>query len=170
MSANHPGCYGSPLCCRPTQSPCLPCPFMQDCKIAAQQRATRLRASYGIDAFFGVGGIKRSARAEPEVANAAPAPNKKASELIAVLARKGIDVPGEIRANRNPFSIRPPAYMRIAVDQLLAGGIERATLKSTFVEELGWTETSAASHVGIATGALLGLGVAQSQGAMMVRA
>lgn len=166
-----PGCFGSPLCYSETRTPCSVCIHASECGVAAEARASRLKERYHLDAYMGQPDLKQRRReVKAPAALNAPVVNKKSKELIDTLSRRGIDLPRAIEMGINPFDTQPPQYMRIACGALMAGGFDRAGLRSRYVSELGWTDTSASSHVGIATGVLVALGVAQAAGDRMVRA
>lgn len=65
-----------------------------------------------------------------------------------------------LRAQKNPFTdARHYPNMRVAVDMLLQGGFTKASLAMRYVQELSWTEGTAASQRAAAVCMLQALGV-----------
>ena len=91
--------------------------------------------------------------------------NETDNEIIAILGKKSVKACQQAirlcNANRinecktmlpkgiNPFAETGPGFIRILVDLLLSGGVTYATYKARLMQELGWTEGSAASNVAI---------------------
>ena len=86
--------------------------------------------------------------------------DKKEGDVIATLPVKPQEVAirlckeGKLREiregldeNRNALAETGPRFLRVAVDQLLAGGFTRSELREALKAELGWGDTTASSHV-----------------------
>ena len=103
-----------------------------------------------------------------EVVNLANLPVKP-RELAERLLRSGrvVSIQRDVQAGRNPFATAKPEFLRVAFDALLAGGCSRSALKQRFQDQLGWSEGTASSHVGIVTALLPWLGVASVSGDRM---
>lgn len=74
----------------------------------------------------------------------------------------------DLRENRNTFAESGPAFMRIAVDMLLAGGGTKRLLKARLMEELAWSEGTAGSHVAIFCALAVGMNLAEFDGETLV--
>lgn len=75
--------------------------------------------------------------------------NAKAKE-IAYRMVKGGDVENlktALLAKVNIYADRGPAFMRIAVDMLLSGGLTKSSLRKRLEKDLDWTEGTAGPHV-----------------------
>lgn len=57
-----------------------------------------------------------------------------------------------------------PKWLAIAMQMLNEEGFTRASLKTRLVSELGWTDSTAASHISIATALLIGFEIAMEAG------
>lgn len=71
----------------------------------------------------------------------------------------------------NPFAASAPSFMRVAIDLLLAhGGFTKARLNGALCEQLGWSATTAASHVAITCALLYAFGfiTVQDDGAFVL--
>lgn len=88
--------------------------------------------------------------------------NVKAMEQALVLCKGG--KVGEMRAGlplqRNPFTKTGPKYLRVACDMLMRGGFTKAEYKARMVQELGWAENTAGSHVAVACALLYAFEIA----------
>lgn len=84
------------------------------------------------------------------------ATNKKAADQAAVLCKMNRinDMRSTLPKRINPFAAGGPSYLRVTCDALLNGGFTRASLKQKLVQELSWTEGTAASHVTMAIAVL----------------
>jgi hypothetical protein len=53
--------------------------------------------------------------------------------------------------NVNPLALSKssPAFLSLAIDALIKGGFTKAELKSIYMQERGWTESTAGSHVSL---------------------
>lgn len=74
----------------------------------------------------------------------------------------------DLREKRNTFAETGPAYMRVAVDMLLAGGCTKRLMKERLMEELGWSEGTAGSHVAIFCALAVGMNLAEFDGENLV--
>jgi hypothetical protein len=86
----------------------------------------------------------------------------KAKEAAVSLCKAGkVD---EMRAGlplqRNPFATEGPKYLRVACDMLMRGGFTKASLRHKMIEQLGWTNDTAASHVAVGVALLYAFGIA----------
>jgi hypothetical protein len=179
-----PGCYGSPLCCILTRSPCSDCRFASACYVAATERAERLKTKYGI-ALTATAVNERRSSSLPAVAPVAPAtpvPSvvttaapieprvwpRKSVDLVERLNKRGVDLKRATEMRVNPFEITTPVFMRIVMDSLLKGGFDRSSLKNNLMKILGWSEGTAASHVGISISTLLATGAAIETGGRLI--
>jgi len=70
--------------------------------------------------------------------------------------RKGLD------ENRNALAESGPQFLRVAVDHLLAGGFTRKELREAFKAELGWGDSTAASHVSMTLALFRSFRIAQA--------
>jgi len=87
---------------------------------------------------------------------------KKAREIANSLAKRGIDLPMAVMGMYNP--IETPRFVKHAFDFLLTEGYSKRKLKEYYKMEFGWSEATAASHVGMVTSLFTGLGVAEANG------
>lgn len=60
----------------------------------------------------------------------------------------------------NPFNTSGPKYLRVACDMLIRGGFTKASFKMRLMEELGWVDTTAGSHVALACALLYSFKIA----------
>jgi len=87
---------------------------------------------------------------------------KKAKEVANSLARRGIDLHMGLLGKYNP--VDTPKFVAHAFDLLLASGYNKRGLKEGYKLKFGWSEATAASHVGMVTSLFVGLGVAEVDG------
>lgn len=87
---------------------------------------------------------------------------KKPREIAERLLKQNIlqDMQKVLQEGRNPFATAKPEFMRVVSDCLLKGGASRSVLKQSFLDQLGWREGAAASHVSISVSILLSFGIA----------
>lgn len=153
-----PGCYGSPTCHNAVAALCARCPFQQSCGAIADRVAIGLRRKYGIDSLLGrTRPGRRPAVTRVDGGQMLPV---RAEEHLQRLRLRGVDLPRALSMGVNPFDTTPPAFMRVAFGLLLKGAFKRAQLQAAFVEELGWSDSSALSHVSVAVSILVGAGAA----------
>jgi hypothetical protein len=74
---------------------------------------------------------------------------KKAAEHAARFIKAGLidAMRKDLSAGSNPFATAKPEFMRIVCDALISGGTTRSALKQRFIDELGWGDSAASSHV-----------------------
>lgn len=156
-----PGCFGSPLCHHPMQTPCSRCPFKSTCGPISERVAVGLRRKYGIEPLLRTR-THREARNEikTDKPKTVATGSIKVQELMQRLQHRGIDLRRAVSMRANPFSTSAPAYMRVTLDHLFSGGFTRPELKSSLIASQGWTEGTANAHVSIAVGVLLASGAA----------
>lgn len=70
-------------------------------------------------------------------------------------------VKAELQEGRNALSESKPRFIAVAVDRLIAGGFSRSDLKAFYVQEFGWGESTASSHVSIVCPILTAFSIAQ---------
>jgi hypothetical protein len=162
MAMPRPGCFGSPLCHHAEQLPCARCPFNDTCGPVAERVALGLRRKYGIEALLRQRPEDRK-RKTPVVQWPA-----KVREQMDRIASRGLDLPRAVRMRANPFANSPPAFLRVGFDLLLQGGFRREELRAHLITSQGWSDGTAASHVGIAVGIMLASGAAQEDGERII--
>lgn len=64
----------------------------------------------------------------------------------------------------NPFATSGPAFMRVACNLVLSGGFTKASLKAQLMQDLGWTDGTAASHVAMVCVILFAFGIVKLEG------
>lgn len=93
--------------------------------------------------------------------------NKKASAQAVTLCKAAtVDaIIKDMNAGVNPMPLLPK-WLHIAGNMLCPGPwpVTKQTLKKAFMDNLGWKEQTAASHVSIAISLLVGLGIAVEDG------
>lgn len=96
-------------------------------------------------------------------------PNQKAQAQAVVLCKSNmIEIAKkEFGEGRNPF-LEGPKYLSVAAEALLEGGFTRSTLKERYVKDLGWTESTSASHVSIVVGLLPAFGIIKQEGDLFI--
>lgn len=88
---------------------------------------------------------------------------EQGTSLIKANALDGIR--SDLQAGVNPFATRSPKYLRVACDMLINGGFTRASLKAALMDQLGWKDGSAGSHVSIVMSLMVSFGlVAENAG------
>lgn len=97
-------------------------------------------------------------------------PNQKAAAQAVVLCKANrIEIAKEaLSKGENPFTESGPKYLQVACDMLLRGGFTRGSLKEELQAQLGWTPTTAASHVSIAAALLPAFDIASLAGETFV--
>ncbi len=171
---NHPGCFGSPLCHAHNALPCTRCPFEAACAEEATRVAAKLRDSFGLNSVMKVRPPRRPISAA--TISAAKTLNvlepdglpKKAQQLVQTWSQRGIDLRRAVQMRANPFELAPPKFMRIIMRELLAGGFTRQGVRRALIEELGWSDASAASHVSFGIAALNHVGVVKEEEGRLV--
>ena len=158
-----PGCFGSPLCHHAEQLPCTRCPFHETCGQVAERVALGLRRKYGIEPLLRRDSPRPHSSAAPEPPASPEAWPVKVREQLARIAARGLDLKRAAAMRANPFDTGPPAFLRVAFDLLLRGGFSRDELRTQLVRTLGWGESTALSHTGIAVGVLLATGAAEER-------
>lgn len=73
----------------------------------------------------------------------------KPQEIAIRLCKEGKlhEIRRGVAENRNALAETGPAFLRVAVDRLLAGGFTRSELREALKSELGWGDSTASSHV-----------------------
>lgn len=86
---------------------------------------------------------------------------KKTKELAISLCKmnKVRAIHSDVLAGVNPFAESGPSFMRVACALLVKGAFTKASLKTELMDELGWTDGTAAAHVSQAIGFLEAFGV-----------
>lgn len=94
----------------------------------------------------------------------------KPREIAIRLCKKGdLDqLRDDIAHGRNTFAQSGPGFLRVAIDMLLSGGFAKSELRKRLQEQLGWSEGTAMSHVGIACALLLAFKFAQESSGRFV--
>jgi len=170
MGEFKPGCFGSPLAYAGNKL-CAACPFYASCGSAAEVRSKHLKARYGIEAA-----IRTTARRQPKLdaqVVMGPVPSAvsrlpaKAQEILASWRARGVDLRRAIATRTNPFE-NGAGFMRIAIRDLLAGGLSKVELRKAYVEELSLPETAALGHALFAISVLLATGAARQDGDTVV--
>jgi hypothetical protein len=74
---------------------------------------------------------------------------KKAAEHAARFIKAGLidAMRKDLQAGVNTFAQSKPEFMRVVCDALISGGTTRSALKQRLMQELGWGDGSAGSHV-----------------------
>ena len=76
--------------------------------------------------------------------------SKKAKQLFGSLKRKDLDIVAAVLEEKQIMSESDPfAFVRLALDLLVAGNLTREALKDSLESNLEWAEGTANSHVGI---------------------
>lgn len=171
-----PGCYGMALAYSSDLPECTACPFASACGPIAMAMLDKFRRQMGIEK---AGPIKRKARSavqnrEPSAVTPAAAPDalvqtvsKPVNDLMEKLGARGVALIDAIRAGRNP--VQTPAFLKTAIDMLLAGPFDRATLRTALMTELSWPAQTADERVRQAIALLAGLGVTEERNGKIVR-
>ncbi len=87
----------------------------------------------------------------------------KIAPKVRVLMQKRVDQAAPVRLAQglNPFTEADPRYLQIAGELLLERrSISRSELRKRLIDQLGWTEGTAASHVSAVVAILPALGIA----------
>lgn len=158
-----PGCYGSALAYRPNGVECPTCQFAEMCRPIAEACLATLRAKLGIAASTAP--KRRFTPAEQPAEGAgtviAQVP-KKVANLMQRIEERGIRVGEALARRENPF----PADMKfllVTAHLLLRSqnGLSRTGLHHALRRTLGWSESTATSHVTQAFQLFIALGVAE---------
>jgi hypothetical protein len=166
-----PGCFGHITTHSPKLSVCRACDHNAACAETVQNRVETLKKlNQYPDIPETVPGLRKAARERlPQVEMATTSEvvpkkvmTKKAREIANSLARRGIDLPMAVMGGYNP--IETPRFVKDAFGLLLAAGYNKRQLKETFKVNYGWSEATAASHVGMVTSLFTGLGIADVEG------
>lgn len=96
-------------------------------------------------------------------------PNQKAAAQAVVLCKSNmIEIAKrELAIGQNPFA-DGPKYLSVAAEALLDGGFTRVSLKERYMESLGWTASTSASHVSIVVGLLPAFNITTQEGDLFV--
>ena len=86
----------------------------------------------------------------------------KAKEAAISLCKSGkVDaMRADLPVQRNPFATEGPKNLRVACEMLMQGGFTKASLRQRMVEQLGWTNDTAASQVAVGVALLYAFAIA----------
>jgi hypothetical protein len=181
--ASAPACFAAATVFARDSSVCRGCPEFETCANASRQTLEKIRGAVDIEALLRRHDALRRKTRATAASRAAPLVEKKEIEPQKVALRFSVDkktddvilvlpvqpkqiairlcsrehlraVVQALAEGRNAFTDADAAFLRVAVDLLLAGGFTRARLRGEFVTRLGWRESTAASHVQIAVSIL----------------
>ena len=168
-----PGCFGSALTFSATAAECRSCPFAAQCQPLHERRLTMLREKLAPGIVVKPQPRPRVEMEPPSVRPAAPAtaltqPDLpvKVVRLMEQITRRGLRVVESFQAGRNPFD--SPAFLHIAGNMLLAGGFDRADLRTALMTTLDWTYGTAQAHVGQVFAVLPAYGIATEQDGRLI--
>lgn len=74
----------------------------------------------------------------------------------------------DLQAGRNTFAQLKPEFMRVVCDCLIAGGASKRDIKASLMQQLGWSEGTASSHVSMAVPILLRFNIATESAGRIV--
>jgi hypothetical protein len=144
-----PGCFGRALCFQPGSGTCDPCAARLGC-------AAKVAQELGVSSFY-----PSSCRPEPQHQSLEGVPVRVRLELDR-LHNKGVTMDQlreDLRAGVNPMRLqRKPAFLSIALDQLLGDGLDSRSLQSIY-RQRGMSPATARSNAAIVVGLLTTLGV-----------
>lgn len=171
-----PGCFGhiatySPLC-----EVCRDCPHNTACCESVQNRITALKKVNQYpdipESLPGRTEALRKPDVQVDVAVETPkvghgVMTKKAREVANSLGKRGIDLRMALLGGYNP--VDTPRFVKHAFDFLLTEGINKRQLKDYYMRTFGWSEATAASHVGMVVSLFTGLNIAEVDGQEVTR-
>ena len=171
MSRFTPGCYGATSVYRSKNQVCIECSLRPQCADLSEARRIRIK-----DELLGDLKPKPKVKSIPvyspkpldESIDSLP---KKPREIAVRLNKAGLleQIHKDLDSNVNTFDSRAPKFLRVVMMHLLSSGFDRASLKQSFVRELGWGDGTAASHVAISVALVKGLNWAQEINGRFVR-
>ncbi|KAA5604349.1 hypothetical protein F1188_15925 [Roseospira marina] len=169
-SSLRPGCYGSVVAFDARAPECASCPFAEACGPLSAKHRKVLYERLGIADLPGVGAKRPKRKVEEPSGSRAlmPALPRKVQAIVDRIAEKGVDVGGELRAGRNPFSrnsLKIAAHLLMRLD----GGFDRDTLRTCLQTKLDWSEKTARAHVTQTFHLMPALGVAEVRNGRLVR-
>lgn len=178
-----PACYGSAIMYPQANATCDACPFIESCRPLSLERLERFRAALPLPA------------PKPEKTKTAPKPKKaskatseivipptapalplaagladlpvKVRAIVQRLQERGIDLAAALRRGINPVDDKP-AFLRLTCDALLSGPLDRAMLRTSFMEAFEWNYGTASSHVGQIFKLMPGIGAAHEIGGSLI--
>lgn len=166
-----PGCFGHITTHSPKLKVCRACSHETACAESVQNRVKTLKKlNQYPDIPESVPGLKTPEKkpdAKVEMTTTAIPPatrimTKKAKEVHNSLSKRGIDLRMALVGGYNP--VETPRFVKHAFDLLLAAGYNKRMLKEAYKVKFGWSEATAASHVGMVTSLFVGVGVAEVDG------
>ena len=89
--------------------------------------------------------------------------NSKGKDQFIVLCKRGQldEMRKDLAEGRNTFDKGGSKHFKVMVDLLLAGGCSKRDLKTAYVDQFGWGEASASSHVSMLWPGFIAFGLAQ---------
>jgi|GEM_PF-1940367 len=88
----------------------------------------------------------------------------KAQAIVLCKTNKIDAMRKELPKGINPFATNGPTFMRVVCSMVLSGGFTKASLKSQMMQELDWTDGTAASHVAMAAALMFSFGIVKMEG------
>ncbi|SCW95770.1 hypothetical protein [Ancylobacter rudongensis] len=165
-----PGCFGSALAYRETDSICTACVFAGRCKPLHLQAQAALRARFGIE-LTETQKRRIQRAANPPAHPAEMTVPKKVQALIDRFDNTNSRVAEQLGQGVNPFATTLP-FMRIVCHLLLnyAKPIDRGLLATAFASRLNWQQDTAEAHARMAIQALTHIGAVDNiDGAIALR-
>lgn len=166
-----PGCFGHITTYSPTLGVCRACAHNSACAGSVQNRVETLKKLNQYPDIpetlpASTATVKERLPQVDMATSVATEPSrimtKKAQEIASSLGRRGIDLSMAVAGGYNP--VDTPRFVKHAFDLLLIEGYNKRKLKEGFKLKFGWTEATAASHVGMVTSLFVGLGIADVEG------
>ena len=166
-----PGCFGHITTYSPTLGVCRACDHNAACCESVQNRVETLKKLNQYPDIPETIPTRTATVTERlpqvEIATSVATPTtkvmtKKAREVANSLGKRGIDLRMAVVGGYNP--VDTPRFVKHAFDLLLAAGYNKRKLKEAYKVKFGWSEATAASHVGMVTSLFTGLGVATVDG------
>lgn len=95
----------------------------------------------------------------------------KPRKLAVSLCKAGFieKIKRDLKSGVNTFDTAGPAFIRVALSSLLAGGFTKRALRDRYMVELSHAEDTAASHVSIVCSLVMAFGIAQENEGRIIR-
>lgn len=165
-----PGCFGGALTYNPVGTECMSCIFADQCAPVSYEALCTLRKRLGKKAP-----APFKPRQDPNMVNAkcvdGLAVPRKIDDHLSRWERRGLRVAPALKAGKNPFDGKKPRWMAVACDVVLQHRtVTRDQLATAFVDNLNWTQETAAAHARSASQALTACGAAvETDGRLTLR-
>lgn len=161
-----PGCFGSAIAFKATDSACVACPFAALCEPEHVKAQAALRLRLGIETTY-----TRKVSKKAEGASVDPSAltlPKKTRELVERLDRGNFDIVGSLKRGENPFMNAMP-FMKLACHFLLRlqQPFSAKGLSTAYVTKLGWQQSTADAHARMAVQALTHIGAVDNVDGMI---